>query len=450
MINVRQIVELYRLPDIQTINIIGQFLDAFLFIYLIQNFFDPKHKSYRSTKVYMTVGSLFAVLLFLTDWVTKNNFYFYVAAMVLFPFLYACIFFEGKIGIKALVCLIFFTMVYSQENLITYISYYFSDNWYLSMNLWRILFIFRRIICKGILYLVVRILMIDVMRANTKVINGYWYFMAAVCAADYMIQDYILKHSINNKTALTQGLILSVFCNIVPITCYYMISLIIKIGEINKVTIAQEIWIKMQEQHLEQMEDMQETMRQFRHDYKAHLFCMDALLMDENYKELHRYLEKLHQNSMEDMELISYSNDNSLNLVLNQKRKMAEKCGVGFEVKAERENASGYTGKVQVYDLNVLLSNLCDNAIEAAARVKNGKVRLHITRKKAYLKIEMENSTDGNVLLQNPQLKTTKKNKDFHGFGIRIIKNIVKMYDGMYETEATQHSLKTSIMLMNE
>ena len=100
--------------------------------------------------------------------------------------------------------------------------------------------------------------------------------------------------------------------------------------------------------------------------------------------------------------------------------------------------------------MNALLSNLCDNAIEAASKVKNGEVHLYIMKKKAYLKIVIENSTDGNILQKNPEFETDKKNTQLHGLGIKIIKNIVKLYDGMYETEGTNHSLKTSILLLDE
>lgn len=332
-----------------------------------------------------------------------------------------------------------------------YLGYYFSDHFFLSMEVWRILFIFRRIVLKAALLFAIRILIIDVMRSKAKILNGYWGFMAGVCVTDYIIFDYILKHPVNNRRVLTQGLILSVFCIIVPMVCYYMISLIIKIGEINKVAMAQAMWIEMQQQHLEEMEDMQETMRQFRHDYKSHLFCIDALVVDKDYEELHQYLEKLHQLPMDRAEIVPYTKNNSINLVLNQKKKNAQKLGIEFRIKAEIDREpQEKTGKVQIYDLNALLSNLCNNAIEAASKVKNGKISLRLARKKAYLKIEIENSTDGNVLELNPQFETSKKDKELHGMGIKIIKNIVKTYDGMYETEATSDSLKISIMLMDE
>ena len=450
MVDIRDTVPLFRMPDIQVIHDFGQFLDAFLFIYLIQNFFEPKKKQYRSKKQLVAVGSLFAAVLFLTDLIMNNNFYSYVVVMVLFPFLYACIFFHGKLMIKALICLIFFTMMFSLENLAVYTSHYLADNFLISMDLWKILFLFRRIILKGVLFFVMRILMIDVMRMNAKIMNGYWYFMAGICVTDYMILEYIKQTPENDRQALTQGMILSVFCIIVPIICYYMISLSVKIGEINKVTAVQETWIKAQEDYLSQMEDMQKTLRQFRHDYKSHLFCMDALVVDRNYEELHRYLEKLHQFPVEQIEIIPYTRNNSINLVLNQKQKMAQKKGVQFQIEAQIDTVSNKNGRVQIYDFNALLSNLCDNAIEAASGVKNGEVHLRMMRKKAYLKIEIENSTDGNILQQNPEFETSKKNTQLHGLGIKIIKNIVKLYDGMYETEGTNHSLKTSILLMDE
>ena len=274
--------------------------------------------------------------------------------------------------------------------------------------------------------------------------------MAGVCITDYMILEYLKQNHKNDRQFLTQGMILSVFCIIVPMICYYMISLTVKIGEINKVTAVQETWIKAQENYLSQMEDMQKTLSQFRHDYKAHLFCMDALVVDQKYEELHCYLEKLHQFPVEKMEIIPYTANNSINLVLNQKQKIAQKEGVRFQIEAQADPISDQGGKVQIYDLNALLSNLCDNAIEAASKVKNGEVHLSLMRKKAYLKIVIENSTDGNILQKNPEFKTNKKNTQLHGLGIKIIKNIVKSYDGMYETEGTNYSLKTSILLMNK
>lgn len=81
-------------------------------------------------------------------------------------------------------------------------------------------------------------------------------------------------------------------------------------------------------------------------------------------------------------------------------------------------------------DISGLLQNLLDNAIEASERIK-GK-----NKKEIYLLI-MEN-TEGWILkvsnfCDNPEqinFQTTKRDKKNHGYGIGIICDIVKQYNG--------------------
>ena len=44
--------------------------------------------------------------------------------------------------------------------------------------------------------------------------------------------------------------------------------------------------------------------------------------------------------------------------------------------------------------------------------------------------IDLKNTIDISVLESNPQLLTTKKNRNDHGYGINIIKEISSKYDG--------------------
>ena len=46
--------------------------------------------------------------------------------MLVLPFLYACLFFKGKIVRKGMVCIIFFTMTSSIENLMMYLRLRFG------------------------------------------------------------------------------------------------------------------------------------------------------------------------------------------------------------------------------------------------------------------------------------------------------------------------------------
>ncbi len=449
MIDIRTASAMYAYPDIVAVNTIGHLIVAYLCIYLMQNFFEPKKREHRSVKELLMVGTLFAATLFTVDWVMDNQFYFYMGTMILFPFIYACMFFRGKTVLKAMVSVIFFTMLMSIEQLSIEATFYLAEDYLLDIHIWRLIFFLRRTVGVGLLYFIVKVLMIDVMHDNTKMVNSYWYFMAGVCLTDYLVIKYTMRPS-NNYYAKRQGMILTVCCVLVPLICYYMISLIVRLGEAGKTAVAQNTWISAQEKYLAQMEEMQESMHRFRHDYQSHLFCMDALLEDKRYGELHEYLEKLHHQPMDGMNLVPFTENRALNLVLNQKKRQADKAGVDFLAEVGTEVEPKSAGRVQLYDLNALISNLCDNAIEAAAKVKNGQVRFCITKKKAYIKVEIENSTAGNVLEENPEFETDKEQKELHGFGLKIIRNIVETYEGMYETESNDHSLKTSILLLNE
>ena len=194
---------------------------------------------------------------------------------------------------------------------------------------------------------------------------------------------------------------------------------------------------------------MQDALRDFRHDYQAHLFCMNALLEQGKYDQLSRYLEKLQGVSFGDLEITPYTGNDSLNMILSQKKKEAEHKGVALSIETDMEEGTE-NGKIEIFDLNVLLSNLCSNALEAAQQVDGGRVRLKLLRKKAYLKIEIENSTKENVLERNPDLLTSKSDKERHGLGMHIIENVVEKYDGILDRQSTDHTMKISVLLMAE
>ena len=191
---------------------------------------------------------------------------------------------------------------------------------------------------------------------------------------------------------------------------------------------------------------MVESLRKFRHDYKAHLFCMDTLLAAGKYEELHEYLVSLHQYQYEGIHLRNFVEDPSLNIILNQKITIAEKYGIRFDT----DIVLPTIGKISINDLNSLLVNLCDNAIEACATLPNARISLAIHKIKAYLILEITNTCKSNVQKTNPKFLTNKSNPEFHGMGIKIIKSITEKYHGQYEISSSENSFTTNLMLLDE
>ena len=85
-------------------------------------------------------------------------------------------------------------------------------------------------------------------------------------------------------------LVTLIFLVILPVFLLLLVKYLCMTGEKNRIISAQISQTKIQNQYLMQQLDMVESLRKFRHDYKAHLFCMDTLLNAKKYEELHQYL----------------------------------------------------------------------------------------------------------------------------------------------------------------
>lgn len=108
---------------------------------------------------------------------------------------------------------------------------------------------------------------------------------------------------------------------------------------------------------------------------------------------------------------------------------------------------------LEVADLDIisLFSNLIDNAIEACCKLPEEKRFISVTAgtfvNAMYLRVENSKSEDVNLVLEN--VKTSKKDKHLHGYGIRIVRKIVKQYDGniMVENKKDRVAIKLYIKI---
>ena len=98
-------------------------------------------------------------------------------------------------------------------------------------------------------------------------------------------------------------------------------------------------------------------------------------------------------------------------------------------------------------DVCTILSNLLDNAIEATQKVEESKyIKLIIRRAKYFLFIRVSNPCkkmkEFEVLL-----KTTKDNKNLHGWGLQSVNDVVEKYNGRMECLNIGTEFVVNIML---
>lgn len=84
---------------------------------------------------------------------------------------------------------------------------------------------------------------------------------------------------------------------------------------------------------------------------------------------------------------------------------------------------------IDTIDLYTLLGNAMDNAIEAVEQFKEPQKRqidVQIYRQQHFLVIHVMNPMPGELIYEDGLPVTTKKDKDYHGFGMRSMDRIIK------------------------
>lgn len=427
----------------QIVNIGGQFLDALLSIYFLHKFFNRRKQ--RFPYLWIAASVFMTILTQVGDYISKNNTNLWWFLLFTIPFLYTVFFEEGSLSTKFLTCELPYIILMSLEAMGATLMFLAIELTQLNYAAYISLYIFRRIVLKLPLLLAVKFLLNYSNYDNHYKLRNYWYLLGGICFFEFLILLFFRGYRDNVKL-LILFLIITIFCCLVPILFYYMIYLMETNLKRTQIGISQKNYIDTQEQYMTQLMTMQDSLRKFKHDYKAHLFCIDNLLMEKNYEELHRYLQNIHDMEKNYEYFQIYTQDNRINAILNQIRYLAEKKEV--ELTMEIKNAE--IKNIALYDLNMLLFNLGSNAVDAASKTKEKKVELMLEKNRAYFQIMIQNSVAENPLKENPNFLTTKENKEIHGFGMQIIRNVAEKYQGMIQIDATDERMKINVLLMDE
>ena len=82
-------------------------------------------------------------------------------------------------------------------------------------------------------------------------------------------------------------------------------------------------------------------------------------------------------------------------------------------------------------DLASLIGNIIDNALDALKKTSEKRLEIDFSTPNDYQSIVVKNSVDAPVLGNNPELRSTKKGREAHGLGTKIIRETTEKYGGM-------------------
>ncbi len=178
-------------------------------------------------------------------------------------------------------------------------------------------------------------------------------------------------------------------------------------------------------QNLDAVKERYDQVSMIKHDMRNMLLVLDHLLEKGCVEEARRSIEEQVERIDHIYQLVKTDNV-FVNAILNQKLSEAGEKGIETRFCI----LTSFQG-IGDRDICNLFGNLLDNAIEANEKADGEKyLELTLEGDGEELEIVCRNSAPRNVRIRQNHLPATEKAGDFHGYGSRIIREIVERYQG--------------------
>lgn len=263
----------------------------------------------------------------------------------------------------------------------------------------------------------------------------------------FLISQLLFLMLINdgrNQDAIRQPWFSSIYLGSYVISKLWMIFVFNHIAKISELLEYERHTYKLQEQlslqmrHYHSYHRFTEGYRLFRHEYEKLMTSVKTLLKNQEYEKAVRMLDGIQDKMQRDVLVYKiYSNSIILDAILQDAANICEEKNIRFfAVTHLPEDIMTELDIVHVF------SNVIDNAIEACNKMISCSERfieITSTGNQEWAIIEVINSFNGELLIaKNGELETTKERKDFHGFGLRIIKETIEGLGGLVFIEPDQ------------
>ncbi|MBD5545566.1 MAG: GHKL domain-containing protein [Lachnospiraceae bacterium] len=206
------------------------------------------------------------------------------------------------------------------------------------------------------------------------------------------------------------------------------------------------------EEHVQEMERLYEGMRGMKHDMKNYVADIEGLMGSEKRlskdtkKALESYLNGL-CTSLEELDMKYKTGNPVTDTVVNRYLRKAERMGAVIKCDFIYPSALHIDG----FDLSILLNNGLENAAEALEKCEEDSGYLEISSfvKGNMFFLEIKNSFSGDLAYdqEGQTFHTTKKEKSYHGYGLKNMQKCAEKYFGKIEYRVEDRFFIVTAML---
>lgn len=425
------------------------FFQGFIMVYFLYDLLGDKRnrKFLKSPAVFC--GILLAIFISIMNYLTIfEHIYAVIYFLIIFTFTLICS--NGSILSK------FFASVF--PILIMAMSTAFMGNFsamLLKTNLYDLLSKndmnrFVAIVSTQMCILYFTILFLKILKSNGKgdheLAVREWIMISLVLIISVVIAAFLNLISLKSTSRESDIYIISALVGIILINIVvcYLVNDLRKMNDTVRENELLKIKQEYNSQYIENANREYDAIRKLRHDFKDNYRVVHTLLCDGKIDRAMEHIEKI-QSSSSGMEVFIRTDNDIANAIINAKLNTAKSLGI----EPTCLSVKNFDG-IDDLDLCRLLSNMLENAINACVNSKKSErnIYLKITSDDYSYAFSLKNTIDESVLKNNPKMKTTKKNSSEHGYGIRIIREIVRKYDGKCDFYEEDEMFCCNVVLM--
>lgn len=187
-----------------------------------------------------------------------------------------------------------------------------------------------------------------------------------------------------------------------------------------------------------------EVLNQKYHDLKHQII---AIRQENNIEKKEQYLLDM-ENRIKMYQSVFQTGNQVLDVMLTTKAEYCSHNQIDFNCVADGKAVEF----MDTMDICSIFGNALDNAIESVQKQEDPQkrlIRVAVYTKDQLTMIRFENYTQENLEVKNGLLNTTKKNKDYHGYGLKSIHSIVDKYGGTMTLNVEQNWFILRILIPN-
>lgn len=404
-------------------------VESFLALGFNVGYFRIKDDKYNYLKIFggtliLSLWDYFGTMLVKTEFLAMSGF-----ATILFIF--SLLFLKNSPFEKFIIAVISCTLFYLINLPILYVfSYIFNQTVYditVAKGTERIVVLF----LTKMLYFVVTQLIIYFRQRQTFLFKrDEWILISSNFTITFVIAFFLYSLSIDLWNKLYVFIAIVVLLIALDIIAFKFMR---KITQKNTEQTENELLrlsLKQQSEMIDKIKVQYDNLSELRHNYIHELAYIQGVLYEKNYDKLNEYLkEKLSSEKLKGYNYIFTSNK-VIDSVINYKFSIAEQKGISVVCTLTAEIPETFE-----HDVSIILANLLDNAIEASEKIVNIKseIILNISEISGYYSILVKNRISSSVISENKLFRTTKDDKQHHGYGLKTIKMITEAHNGMID-----------------